>query len=383
MTPSVTGVFVFYLIPNWFVKLPESPKPPDNLLVVIANFEPINEEAKEHCKTISERLEGKIREKIKPDVPLEFPKRHEEVIKGVDETEKSENAKKIGGDKYGAHLILWGSVGSTKTSGKEEFYFEPRITVANKLGSAILERKQPEKIDVFLSEPEILKLRRHKIEETTDIVSFIHGLALYDQLKYEDAIILFKGIKNPDADVCFYHGTALGYLKSFDEAIEQLDKAIEKNPRDAYSFNNRGNAYYGKGAYDRAMLDYNKALEINPRFAEAYYNRGTAYLKEGDYDRAIGDYNKALELNPRFAEAYANRGEAYRRKDEYGRAIGDYSKAIEINPRLGEAFNNRAVTYYSKQEYGKAWDDVHSAQGLGYQVHPEFLKALREASGRE
>jgi hypothetical protein len=33
--------------------------------------------------------------------------------------------------------------------------------------------------------------------------------------------------------------------------------------------------------------------------------------------------------------------------------------------------------------YEKAWDDVHKAEGLGWQVHPEFLKALREASGRQ
>jgi hypothetical protein len=29
------------------------------------------------------------------------------------------------------------------------------------------------------------------------------------------------------------------------------------------------------------------------------------------------------------------------------------------------------------------WDDVHKAQNLGYTVHPGFLKALRQASGRQ
>ena len=63
-------------------------------------------------------------------------------------------------------------------------------------------------------------------------------------------------------------------------------------------------------------------------------------------------------------------------------AIKAYTRALEINTRYADAFNNRAVAYYNKEEYDKAWDDVHSAQGLGLQVHPKFLKALREASSK-
>lgn len=34
-------------------------------------------------------------------------------------------------------------------------------------------------------------------------------------------------------------------------------------------------------------------------------------------------------------------------------------------------------------EYDQAWEDVHKAQSLNNPVGPEFLRALREASGRE
>jgi hypothetical protein len=43
----------------------------------------------------------------------------------------------------------------------------------------------------------------------------------------------------------------------------------------------------------------------------------------------------------------------------------------------------RAIAYFYKHEYDKAWDDVSKAQDLGSQIDPEFLKDLREASGRE
>ena len=54
-----------------------------------------------------------------------------------------------------------------------------------------------------------------------------------------------------------------------------------------------------------------------------------------------------------------------------------------MNARYAKAYYNRAIACYYKGEYDKAWDDVHKAQNLGYQVHPGFLKLLREASGRE
>jgi tetratricopeptide (TPR) repeat protein len=84
-----------------------------------------------------------------------------------------------------------------------------------------------------------------------------------------------------------------------------------------------------------------------------------------------------------YAEAYNSRDWAYKEKGQYDKAISDYNKAIEINPRLVEAYNNRGLAYFYKREYDKAWDDVHKAEGLGAQVHPGFLKALRQASGRE
>ena len=115
-----------------------------------------------------------------------------------------------------------------------------------------------------------------------------------------------------------------------------------------------------------------------------HYFKGVAYFKKGQNDKAIAEYNKAIEINPRLAEAYANRGLAYAQgKGQFDQAISDFNKAIGINPRYAMAYNDRAITYYYQGEDDKAWEDVHKAQSLGYQFTPEFLKALREASGRQ
>ena len=45
----------------------------------------------------------------------------------------------------------------------------------------------------------------------------------------------------------------------------------------AIAYNNRGNAYTGKGEYDRAIQDYDQSIKLSPNHARAFNNRGVAY----------------------------------------------------------------------------------------------------------
>ena len=71
-------------------------------------------------------------------------------------------------------------------------------------------------------------------------------------------------------------------------------KLTDLNDADAYL--KRGIAYAEKGQYDQAISDLNKALEINPRYAKAYVNRGSTYFKKGQYDKAWEDVYKVQDL---------------------------------------------------------------------------------------
>ncbi len=115
----------------------------------------------------------------------------------------------------------------------------------------------------------------------------------------------------------------------------------------------------------------------------SYYKRGSDYMTRGEYDQAIVCFDKMVKIKPKFAPAYCNRGTCYYEKGEYEQAILDFTKSLEINPKLVEVHYNRAAAYYQKQEYDKAWGDVHKARSMDYQIPPDFLKALRDASGRD
>ncbi len=354
-------------------ELPEQPKPPEppkNLLVVIANFEPIpgdDKDAKSHGETVSADLEIKIRLKVNSGVPMEYPIRHKQIIEGATEKEKKQKAREIGLSK-GAHLVLWGSVQFTKLGKKWEFYLEPKITIVQPLGPTELEERQPGELRASLSNPEILELRRRKIEETVDIVC---GLAWYKQKDYQGAINIFKEFRAPDAEVFSYHGAALVFLGRFDEALKQFDKAIEINPQDALAWGNKGVALDELGRYEEAITCYDKAIEINSKYAEAWYNKGVALGHLGRYEEAITYFDKAIEIDPRFAWAWGNKGNALADSGKYEDAIKCYDKALEINPQNAEAWYNKGVAL----GYLGRYEEAVTCYDNAIEINPRFVWA--------
>src|SRR5262245_14192945 len=78
--------------------------------------------------------------------------------------------------------------------------------------------------------------------------------------------------------------------------IKGCSEVIQRNPRDAVAYHNRGEAYSLKGDIDHAISDYTKAIVLDPNYAPAYTGRGRAYVSKGDYVRAVDDVTRAGEL---------------------------------------------------------------------------------------
>jgi tetratricopeptide (TPR) repeat protein len=66
------------------------------------------------------------------------------------------------------------------------------------------------------------------------------------------------------------------YNKEYNEAIECYDKALEIDPKDADTLNNKGNALDNLGKHKEAIECYDKALEIDPKHAIVLNNKGNA-----------------------------------------------------------------------------------------------------------
>jgi tetratricopeptide (TPR) repeat protein len=79
-----------------------------------------------------------------------------------------------------------------------------------------------------------------------------------------------------------------------------------------------------------AMAAYNAAVRLDPKSAWVYNHRGNAYRRLGQYYRAVSDYNQAIRLAPQLAESYAGRAFAYTLLSKDKEARRDVARAVEL-----------------------------------------------------
>ena len=115
----------------------------------------------------------------------------------------------------------------------------------------------------------------------------------------------------------------IDFISSIDNAYQRI--SIESDP--ARQLHNRSTRNYN---YDEAIEDLTKAIKLHSGFAYAYYNRANLLALSGKLPEAFDDYTKAIELNENFAEAYYNRGLIQIFMKDTRKGCLDISKAGEL-----------------------------------------------------
>lgn len=141
-------------------------------------------------------------------------------------------------------------------------------------------------------------------------------------------------------------------LKDYELALEDLNAVIAAQPDFAPAYLQRAAVRYriqeaGLGSVviegDAAELnarsamvlqlimdDLNRALELNPRMAVAHYNRGVVLLRLGAWADAIDAFTAAIEIDPTLGPAYFNRGYAHFSRGNRDAATADISRAGQL-----------------------------------------------------
>ena len=112
------------------------------------------------------------------------------------------------------------------------------------------------------------------------------------------------------SELIFQHGNFLMMLGQLDAAIEVYSDAINLNPRNANTHNNRGIAYAEKGKLDNAIKDYNIAIQLRPNYPNVNYNKRIVYTNKSDYGLAIQEAIKMIELNFELSQTYQSSRQA-------------------------------------------------------------------------
>ncbi len=214
---------------------------------------------------------------------------------------------------------------------------------------------------------------------------------LYNEKNYEQAILLYKSIKNPTEDVYLGIGACYQAMERYDDAIIYYNKALALDASSPTINYFLGLAYLYKKDYAKADSALKKALSLdnlNPDIADAYkslkfarseeeMNKGIALLEKSQLDGAILSFDKALEFCKENGYAYYYRGLAQDSKGQNAKAIEDYKKAIELTEDLPMAYYSLGLSYDSLNNKSEA-KKMYQKFVTDYKTQDEYLKYAQQ-----
>lgn len=90
------------------------------------------------------------------------------------------------------------------------------------------------------------------------------------------------------------------------EAVDELSMLLEMDPGNEEARLGRAAAFQHLQAFEQAMEDYEKVLKKNPDSAKAHYNLGMIYAyKLNDPARALDHFDRFLSADPQSPRAFA------------------------------------------------------------------------------
>ena len=172
--------------------------------------------------------------------------------------------------------------------------------------------------------------------------------------------------------IYYYYAKLFLFMTEYTKALKYSDSAIQRNPKSAVSYDQRGVIKSLLGDFVGGIMDGNMAISLDSTDQMFYTDRGFAKLKLEKYEEAIKDFDKSLkiELNQK---AFADRGLAYSLLNMHKNAIEDYTYSLAINPNDGEVLYYRALSFQATGKTIQACMDFTKSKELSYPLASEAV----------
>ena len=201
---------------------------------------------------------------------------------------------------------------------------------------------------------------------------------------FESAITLSATKKGNDPNILNAVGNANVDAKegNLDYAVQVLEQALERDPKNANIALNLGNAYRkkdpGQGG-GRAYEKYKLAAQINPTFAYPYVRIAKLFETQKQWDLVLENLNKAIQIDPNFSLAYYEMFYYYFYNRKYDEATSTFSKYTATrkgeDPTEDDYLNSQLC--WAKKDYDCAIAKAESVKAaMGAKVKPRAYKQL-------
>jgi arylsulfatase A-like enzyme/Tfp pilus assembly protein PilF len=150
-------------------------------------------------------------------------------------------------------------------------------------------------------------------------------------------------------------GLYLFQMRRFDDAVQQLKKAVEMDGRNLENLNYLGLSYSASEKYKQAEEAFRRALQVDPSDARTLNNLGALHLAQKNFKTAEEFFLKAVQSNEH-SGAYNSLGVIYAEQKKLDLAIKNWLLAIQKNRQNYEAVLNLAFAYMEINQKKKALD---------------------------
>ena len=125
--------------------------------------------------------------------------------------------------------------------------------------------------------------------------------------------------------------------KNYSEALDYLNRDLNENPKNGYSYSWIAMMRLEKEEFGKALTAANQALKYLPKKDTEYVlfgltTRAKVYLALGDTVKAMDDYATAIRTDPKNATIRDYRAQIYYEQKKYDLADAEFKKMIELEP---------------------------------------------------
>ncbi len=181
-----------------------------------------------------------------------------------------------------------------------------------------------------------------------------------------------------DPSMLHRRGVMLARMERYEEAEEDLDRAIYLDPGDAGSYITRAMVRYCRDNLNGALSDYDLCIRIDPGNVTGHYNRGNLRAQIGDDNRAIEDFDIVIASEPDNLMAVFYRGILRDQTGDYRGAEQDITRVLEEYPQFTQGYQMRSEV---REKLGNHRGAQEDAMVVLQEQNRRFNNAMGYASG--
>jgi tetratricopeptide (TPR) repeat protein len=135
----------------------------------------------------------------------------------------------------------------------------------------------------------------------------------------------------PDnSEALYYLAFFIWYRDDCDDAIDELDDAIEINSKVEKYYLTKAIWLHNLEEYEDAIVECKKCLALNPNNWMCLNEIAFNYSKLNNLGSALTYYQKAIEIDSLVIDSHLHIGEIYAMNMEYKEAINSYNRALNL-----------------------------------------------------